>query len=316
MKVKDDVIKVTVIMSNYNQERFIHRAIKSVLSQKTTFLYDLIIVDDFSQKDNSRTVIKEYEKKYSNIKCILANENSGYLANILRAKKITKTEYFCLLDADDFWIDKYWLQNAYNFLETHKDYVIYESNVLRVDEKEKVLGTFIPKRKLNATFSKEKLLSDKPILITQTTGMFFRNCIFKYGIPDVMLNAVGTLSERSFEGDFDRFIMHLKHGKAYYCRKIIGAYRITSNGIWTKLAESEKMLINARSYCDYYSYYQEGFHFFAKKCKDLFSKYLKCVENEINTCSLSLLTDKTVENYNYVIDFIQSNGVIEEKDRI
>ena len=55
--------KVTIIMSNYNQEKYISQAIESVLNQKTNFPFQLIITDDFSTNDNSIKIIKEFEKK-------------------------------------------------------------------------------------------------------------------------------------------------------------------------------------------------------------------------------------------------------------
>lgn len=51
-------------MSNYNQAHFIRQAIDSVLSQKTTFPWQLIITDDNSTKDNSKDIILEYQKRY------------------------------------------------------------------------------------------------------------------------------------------------------------------------------------------------------------------------------------------------------------
>lgn len=50
--------KVTIIMSNYNQEKYISQAIESVLNQKTNFPFQLIITDDFSTKDNSIIALK------------------------------------------------------------------------------------------------------------------------------------------------------------------------------------------------------------------------------------------------------------------
>ena len=77
--------KVTIIMSNYNQEKYISQAIESVLNQKTNFPFQLIITDDFSTKDNSIKIIKEFEKKEPNIIKVLYNkENGRYLKNILR----------------------------------------------------------------------------------------------------------------------------------------------------------------------------------------------------------------------------------------
>ena len=105
--------KLTIIMSNYNQANLIGGAIDSVLAQKTNFPFQLIITDDNSVKDDSVNVLKQYEKKYPDIIKVLYNkENGRYLKNVLRAKAITKTPYFTLLDADDYWTDENYLQNA------------------------------------------------------------------------------------------------------------------------------------------------------------------------------------------------------------
>ena len=122
---------VTIIMSNYNQEKTIRRAIDSIFEQKTNFDWQIIITDDNSVKDNSKDIIKEYAEKYPDkIKALYSDENGGYLKNVLRAKRLTKTKYFCLLDADDYWTDKKYMQKAVNFLEKHKDYTVYYQNVL------------------------------------------------------------------------------------------------------------------------------------------------------------------------------------------
>lgn len=275
-----DDCKLTIIMSNYNQEKYISKALDSVLKQKVTFKYKLIIVDDHSTKDNSVQIIKNFVAAHDNFEAILASENKGYLANILRAKKITKTKYFCLLDADDYWTDIYWLQKAYDFLEKNEGYVIYESNVhLLIDDK--IKDSFISKKINSGTFDKEDMFKFKNIPITQTTGMFFRNVIFSKGIPTVMEESVGTLSERSFEGDTGRFIMHLKYGKAYYSKELVGVYRITPNGIWVRLRRSQKLLITARCYLDYYRFYNESISFFATKCWEFLVQYYDEKKNEL-----------------------------------
>lgn len=257
--------KVTIIMSNYNQEKYISQAIESVLNQKTNFPFQLIITDDFSTKDNSVKIIKEYEKKYPNIiKALYNKENGKYLKNILRAKAITKTPYFCLLDSDDYWIDENYLQCAVDFLDSHSDYVIYSRNVIcKTEKNEEYL--FVPQNIPISSFTIDNYISGN-ISITQTTGSFFRNVIFINDIPEIMKNAVGTISERSFEGDFDRYIMHLKYGKAYYNPKPCGVYRILSSGIWSRLSNFEKNIIQAQCYIDYNEYFENTYKdFFIKK---------------------------------------------------
>lgn len=257
--------KVTIIMSNYNQEKYIAQAVNSVINQKTNFPFQLIITDDFSTKDKSVEIIKKYEDKYPNIiKGIYNKENGKYLKNILRAKAITKTPYFCLLDSDDYWTDMNYLQSAVDFLDAHPDFVIYSRNVVcKTESNDEYL--FIPNSITESDFAIEDYFYHR-IPITQTTGSFFRNVIFANGIPEIMQNAVGTISERSFEGDFDRYIMHLKYGKAHYDPKPSGVYRILSEGIWSRLSNFEKNIIQAQCYLDYNDYYEWSYkEFFIKE---------------------------------------------------
>ena len=178
--------QLTVIISNYNQERHLAETIDSVLVQQVNFPLRIIITDDYSCEDQSKEIIQEYAKKYSNIEAIFADENGGYLKNILRALEKTRTEYFCLLDADDYWTDQHFLQQAYDFLEIHNEYAIYETNVEVMSADGKNRHPFLSSKIKTGTYSKEMLLNNEPVPITQTTGMILRNCIFANGIPDIM----------------------------------------------------------------------------------------------------------------------------------
>ena len=304
-------------MSNYNQAKFLTKAINSVLSQKTNFDFQLIITDDHSTKDNSVEVIKNYEKKYDNIKAIFSNKNGGYLENILRAKRITKTDYFCLLDADDYWTDCLFLQKAYSFLENNNDFVIYQSNVSLFSSKEnKEIGTFISNKEPSCSFDKFDFFQNKNLLITQTTGMFFRNVIYKKGIPKIVQDSVSTISERSFEGDWDRFYMHLKYGKAYYKNEIVGIYRITSQGIWSSTKISKKIAVTARAYIDYYRFYNERPDFFITNAWNYLREYFEIKLKEIEfSSSYSLLEDDEIKLINSVIQYcsLHSKSIIKKK---
>lgn len=309
--------QLTIIMSNYNQAVYIEKAIQSVLAQKLNFDYKLLITDDCSTEDNSVDIIKKYVENYENIEAIFADNNGGYLTNILRAKENTKTEYFCLLDADDYWTDTEWLQRAFDFLESHGDYAIYEANVLTLQDK--TTKPFLPPKIVSGTYTIEDFVDNKLFPITQTTGMFFRNTIFKNGIPKIMKTAIGTLSERSFEGDVNRFIMHLKTGKVFYDKRPVGIYRITSNGIWVRLKNSEKNLLNARAYMDYYRYYQEYIEFFSNRSWFFFQKYLDAKQKETMqfTHNEEYISTNELSNANAVYQFCHENaGTLRKNNEI
>ena len=65
--------KVSVIMPNYNCEKFLPGAIESILNQSFTD-YEFIIIDDDS-RDRSWEIIQEYAKKDSRIKAIKNEKN-------------------------------------------------------------------------------------------------------------------------------------------------------------------------------------------------------------------------------------------------
>ena len=280
--------EVTIIVSCYNQEKHLAETIESVLAQKTDFPYRVLITDDCSL-DRSPDIIREYERKYANIEAIFGDKNRGYLANVLRAKARTKTRYFCLLDAEDYWTDPCFLQRAHDFLETHGTYSIYEANVEVVPEgqegDEKNRHPFLSPKFRPGTYTKEMFLRNEAVPITQTTGMFLRNCIFADGIPEIMAKAVGTRSERAFEGDTGRLIMHLKHGPAWYDRRTVGVYRLTKDGIWNRLSEAEKNITTARMQLDYEQYYGGGTGFFVNRAYGLFQRYLAEKQKELENLS-------------------------------
>ena len=270
---------MTIIISNYNQEKHIGETIDSVFAQRVSFPIKVIIADDCSCRERSKEIIREYALRYENIEPIFAKENKGYLANILRAKARTKTKYFCLLDADDYWTDRDFLQRAYDFLDTHDEYAIYEANVEVANGNNR--RPYISPRIKSGSYSKEEYLNNGSIPITQTTGMVFRNCIFADGIPKIMEDAVGTRAERSYEGDTGRFVMHLKYGLAYYDNRIAGVYRVTKNGIWTSLSDAKKRLITARFYPDYYQFYGTNVDFFVSRAYENLQRYLTEKQKEL-----------------------------------
>ena len=89
-------------MPCFNVEKYIERSFKSILNQ-TMDLEDIevIMVDDCST-DNTKNIIKEYEKKYLNFKAVFHEKNSGG-CGIPRNSglKIANGKYIMFLDPDD-----------------------------------------------------------------------------------------------------------------------------------------------------------------------------------------------------------------------
>ena len=94
------MVKVSVILTAFNEEKYIAKAIESILAQTLTD-FELIIVNDGST-DNTLNIIKGFGDE----RIILINqENSGPGASRNRALKMAKGEYVMYLDGDDWYRD-------------------------------------------------------------------------------------------------------------------------------------------------------------------------------------------------------------------
>lgn len=122
---------VSIIMPVYNAEKYLHKAIESILNQ-TYKDFELILIND-SSTDHSKEICRGYIR--NNDKIVLLENNSeshgpGPTRNI--GLDYATGEYIYFMDADD-WIDKNLLQYAVNRMrETNADIVqfgvTYEGN--------------------------------------------------------------------------------------------------------------------------------------------------------------------------------------------
>lgn len=91
--------KVSVIVPVYNGKKYINKCINSILRQTFKDI-EIILVDDGST-DNTLNILKEYEKRFQNVKVISSiNLGAGGARNI--GLDASHGEYILFVDADDF----------------------------------------------------------------------------------------------------------------------------------------------------------------------------------------------------------------------
>ncbi len=115
--------KVSVIVATYNHEKYIGKALESIVSQETDFEIEALVGDDAS-KDGTGKIVEEYGRSYHNIiKPIIRRKNLGAFKNILDLIKRAEGEYIAFLEGDDYWIDEHKLQKQIDFLDNNRDFV-------------------------------------------------------------------------------------------------------------------------------------------------------------------------------------------------
>ncbi len=92
-------MKISVVVTNYNYEKWLRRCIRSLINQNFDD-YEIIIIDDYST-DNSRNILLEYEN-YDKIKLIFNKSNMGVGYSSTTASKQALGKYIVRVDADDY----------------------------------------------------------------------------------------------------------------------------------------------------------------------------------------------------------------------
>ena len=100
--------KISVILSAYNEEKFISKAIESVVNQTLKDI-EIIIINDGST-DNTLDIINSYAEKDNRI-VVIDQENIGLGASRNKGMKIARGEYVTFLDADDWFTEMYQMIN-------------------------------------------------------------------------------------------------------------------------------------------------------------------------------------------------------------
>lgn len=116
---KNTTPKVSVVMSTYNDGKYINKAVSSILNQTFSDL-ELIIVNDASTDNTLELLSKINDPR---VIVISNEENSGLAYSLNRGFSIARGEYIARMDSDDISLpDRIWKQ--YNYMEKHKDITV------------------------------------------------------------------------------------------------------------------------------------------------------------------------------------------------
>lgn len=108
---------VSVLMPVYNEERFIGRAIKSILSQSYRNIE--IIISDNSSLDETLEICESFKKIDNRIKIFVQEKNIGMINNEVFLTKKINGDFFMWAPADDFW-DKNFIRSGVYFMLENK----------------------------------------------------------------------------------------------------------------------------------------------------------------------------------------------------
>lgn len=169
--------KISIIIPVYNIENYLNKCLDSILAQ-TFEDFEIICVNDGS-KDNSLSVLNEYQNKDSRIK-IISQKNGGSGSARNRGLEEACGEYIQFLDGDDYF-EPQMLEKLYDLIATHSADIAACSS-RKVDEEGNVTESRNPNSPINlykTPFNKPFSYKDFPNDIFSLIGTMPWNKLYK-----------------------------------------------------------------------------------------------------------------------------------------
>ena len=220
---ENDII-LSVYVATYNHENYIARALDSILMQKTKYKFEVLVGEDCST-DNTRAILKEYEKKHPGFFTMFYREKNMYNSECNNSVDLMRRctgKYIIALEGDDYWIDENKIEKQICFLENNPEYIAVSHNCIVVDEESKPNGEEYPECKDNE-YTFKHFFSE--IMPGQLATVMYRNYMKTPSFDSSILDK--NLSP----GDRLLYFSLLCNGKIYCMQEKMSAYRhITTHG--------------------------------------------------------------------------------------
>lgn len=218
---------VSVCMVSYNQEKYIRTAVESVLRQKTSFPFEIIISDDCSS-DNTVNILYELKSSCDNeITILIGAQNIGYPNNQRRSLEAARGKYIALCDGDDYWTDSYKLQKQIDYLESNDDCAICFHNVVNIYE-----DNLTPRSLLNPLdFPSDLNCSDlilKKWFLATNSEVFRAKYLFFPDWYDSVLHI-----------DYVLNVLVARNGRIHYMPDVMSVYRHNAGSVSNKYANGK-----------------------------------------------------------------------------
>lgn len=266
---------VSVHLLTYNHAKFIRQSIESVVKQKTTFPFEIVIGDDCST-DGTSAIVDEYAAKYPGlIKVVRGATNGGPQPNSIRILENSSGKYMAALEGDDYWIDEHKLQKQADFMEANPDFAICFTNT-RVEFFEGNEEPYILNQDLEKdVFELKDLVGEKEIWFMGTATLFYTmSSIFP----------VQPWFHKTKSGDIPMIMLAARHGKIKFLPDITAAYRRHTAGASNTDHKDDAVFLNNR------------IMMYSNLNRDLDYKYKHLLNRNIGGWYYMLLNSKQLKN--------------------
>lgn len=204
-------MKVSVLMTVYNDEKYLRKSIESILNQTFTD-FEFIIVNDGST-DTTLEILQYYSSVDTRI-ILIDQTNTGMTKALNRGLSIAKGKYIARIDSDDISFPNR-LALEVDFLENNSDIDLVGGGAQIIDDKDNIIGL----RNIIVKNASKALLH---LNIYQHSDVMFRRIVLEkvFGYRDKFRNAQ----------DYDLWLRISEVSKIAKIKDILGHWRLNPSG--------------------------------------------------------------------------------------
>lgn len=236
-------VKLSIIISAFNMEKYIDRCLLSVVEQTCTE-FEVILLNDGST-DNTLEKCESWARKDSRIKLInKVNEGLGESRN--RGIYMAAGEYVTFLDADD-WLAEDFVENMLAGTQNGlNDIVICDMCFVEKDyaqEKERVSAVRLPQGKIKVNDERYLLSRARTFMCSK----MFRKDLFTVNDVKIPAHAFEDISVVPYLVSKAEYIYYIHKGMYYYLRNREGSIINDFSKLFYTVASLEELLNRFKS---------------------------------------------------------------------
>lgn len=235
---------VSILILTFNQASYIQQCIDSILSQQTSFKFEIVIGEDDST-DGTREICKKIAYENPDIIRLLLHSDLNKIRNIeghptgkfnlLYSIQKCRGKYIAFCEGDDFWNDNNKLQKQVDFLEQNTDYVgVFTDFDKLIEQTGKItinFNSFTKKINENKDVSISHLFSRDIKYLRTLTSMFHTKVLKEFKFYYL------------FSAGDSQWIFHaLQYGKIRYLNYSTGVYRVLNESASHSVSFKKKQL--------------------------------------------------------------------------
>lgn len=223
--------KLNILIITYNHEKYIRRAIESVIMQKFFCDYEIIIADDFS-KDNTIKIVNQYKNIFGDkIKVFINPQNLGITKNYEQAFAKCNGDFIAVLEGDDYWNSDMKLKLQMEFLIKHPECSMVFN---------KIIAAFPD----NLNIPIQQFSTNVPYLLFNSSDLIKNNFIQNFSGCMYRASAIRNINSSLYKliaYDWMINIAVSQYGLIGYIPKAMSVHPVLDSGAWSSKSELQQL---------------------------------------------------------------------------